>query len=365
MPSLPRTPEELTPAFLTDALRSCGALGGSNSVASFEWTRLGEGVGFIGIIARCELRYEKPNADAPQTIIAKFPSTDEGARTIGNMYGLYEREVRFYSDVAADAGLATPRCYFAAWDSDAAQSVLLLEDLSRFGRIGDQIAGCSADEAMLACTELARFHARWSDPAKLASIPWLQEGAEIIRAAMTQIYPSSVGVFLERHGSRLDASVRAAVPSLNDAVMQMADTALSRVPQVIAHGDYRLDNLFFPDAGAPFKIAALDWQSPNRAWGTYDVAYFMSGSMPPAQRRACEEKVLRAYHDTFSRECHGTYPYEQFFDDYRRSLLVYLAIFVVNGATLELSNQRAVDLFDVIFERLNAAILDLDALAML
>jgi hypothetical protein len=365
LPSLPKSPEELTPAFLTGALHACAALSGGNAVGSFESKRLGEGVGFIGIIAQLTLRYEKAEPRAPATIIAKFPSTDEGARIIGNLYGLYEREVRFYSDVAANAGLATPRCYFAAWDGEAAQSLLLLEDLSAFGHIGDQLAGCSSEEATLACTELATFHARWSDPAKLASVAWLQEGAEIIRASMTQIYPSSVPVFLDLFGSRLDASVRAAVPSLGRRVMELADTALANVPQVIAHGDYRLDNLFFASPGAPFKIAAIDWQSPNRAWGTYDVAYFMSGSMPPAERRSCEESVLRAYHETFSRNSHGSYPYAQLFDDYRRSLLVYLAIFVVNGATLELSNQRAVDLFDVIFDRLNAAILDLDALALL
>jgi len=59
------------------------------------------------------------------------------------------------------------------------------------------------------------------------------------------------------------------------------------------------------------------------------------------------------------------YDYARFVEDYRRSLLVYLAIFVINGATLEMSNQRAVDLFGVIFERLVAAISDLDALALL
>jgi hypothetical protein len=218
---------------------------------------------------------------------------------------------------------------------------------------------------MLACTELARFHARWADPQKLASIPWLEPGVEIIRTSMTQVYPPSEGVFLERFGSRLDPSVREVIPGLGETIMRIADAALIDVPQVIAHGDYRLDNLFFPEEGSRFKIAAIDWQSPNRAWGTYDIAYFMSGSMPPAQRRACEQDVLRAYHATFLQGCRVMYPFEQFFDDYRRSLLVYLALFVVNGATLELSNQRAVDLFDAIFERLNAAILDLDALAML
>jgi hypothetical protein len=51
--------------------------------------------------------------------------------------------------------------------------------------------------------------------------------------------------------------------------------------------------------------------------------------------------------------------------DYRRSMLAYLAIFVINGATLEQSNERAVALFEAIFTRLAAAITDLDSLELL
>jgi hypothetical protein len=38
---------------------------------------------------------------------------------------------------------------------------------------------------------------------------------------------------------------------------------------------------------------------------------------------------------------------------------------VINGATLELTNQRAVDLFNVIFDRLNAALVDLNVVSLL
>jgi hypothetical protein len=365
MSSLSRSPEELTPAFLTDALRSCGALADGNAVASFEWTRVGEGAGFIGVIARLWLAYGGDAAGAPATIIAKFPSPDEGARTIGNLYGLFEREVHFYKDVAGRAGIYTARCYYAAWDGAAGQSLLLLEDLALHGEIGDQLAGCSAAEAMLAITELAKFHAAWSDPAKLEAVPWLQDGVDLVRMSMTQVYPQSWQPCLDLFGARLSPDVCAVIPGLDSRIMRLLDEDLADVPMNIIHGDYRLDNLFFGRDGAPYRLAAVDWQSPNRAWGAYDAAYFLSGSMPPAERRACEPAALRAYHDTLVQGGVRGYPFERFHDDYRRSLLVYLAIFVVNGATLEMTNQRAVDLFGAIFDRLNAAIVDLDALALL
>ncbi len=362
---LPTSPDELTPEFLTDALRTSGALPAAGSVASFEWVRVGEGAGFIGFIARLRLAYGADAAGAPETIIAKFPSPDEGARTIGNLYGLFEREVHFYEDVAGRAGICTARCYYAEWDGDAGQSLLLLEDLAIHGQIGDQLAGCSADEAMLAITELAKFHAAWSDPAKLDAIPWLQDGVELVRGSMTQVYPQSWQRCLDLLGARLAPEVRAVVPELAARIMRALDEDLAAAPATIGHGDYRLDNLFFGRDGAPYRVAAIDWQSPNRGWGAYDVAYFLAGSMPPEERRACEPAILRAYHDTLVEGGVGGYPFERFHDDYRRSLLAYLAIFVVNSVTLEMTNQRAVDLFGVIFERLNAAIVDLDALALL
>lgn len=362
---LPISAGELTPAFLTDALRACGVLPSTTDVASFTWERVGEGVGFIGVIARLRLVYDGDPASAPAAIIAKFPSPDEGARTIGNLYGLYEREVQFYDDVASDAGIYTARCYYTAWDGDAGQSLLLFEDLSEHGAIGDQLAGCSADDAMLAITELAKFHAAWADRGKLASIPWLQDGIELVRTAMVQAYPAAVQPCLEVFGARLAPEVCAVVPDLGKRIMHALDEDLSQAPMNIAHGDYRLDNLFFGRDGAPYRLAVVDWQSPNRAWGAYDVAYFMAGSMPPEERRVCEPAILRAYHDTIVEGGVQGYPFERFYDDYRRSLLAYLAIFVVNGATLELTNQRAVDLFEAIFDRLNAAIVDLDAIALL
>ena len=362
---LPASPEELTPAFLTDALRASGALQFNAAVSTFTWERIGEGAGFIGVIARLALTYEGAPPDAPPTIIAKFPSPDPGARTIGNLYGLFEREVRFYQDVAGHAGIYTARCHYASWDAEAGQSLLLLEDLAPHGHIGDQLAGCSSDEAMLAITELARFHAAWSDPKKIASIPWLQDGIELVRTAITQVYPQAVRPCLDLFGARLAPEVRAVVPDLASRLMRVLDEDLAQGPMNINHGDYRLDNLFFGNDDAPYRIAAVDWQSPNRAWGAYDVAYFLAGSMSPEERRVCEPEALRVYHATLIKGGVQGYSFERFHEDYRRSLLAYLAIFIVNGATLEMSNQRAVDLFEAIFDRLNAAIVDLDAIALL
>jgi aminoglycoside phosphotransferase (APT) family kinase protein len=178
---------------------------------------------------------------------------------------------------------------------------------------------------------------------------------------MTNVYEDSRSPFLEVFGERLAPEVRQCVPNLNERVLAAMEEFDRRDEYTIVHGDFRIDNIFFGRQGGPYELAVIDWQSPNRGWGAYDLAYFMSGSMPPEQRRAGERAALERYHETLTGGGVRSYSFDELLADYRASLMVYLAIFVVNGATLERSNERAVQLFEVIFDRLNAAILDHDA----
>lgn len=363
--TLPTTPDELTAAWLTAALVRSGEMQAGRQVRDVTHERIAEGVGFIGLNVRVHLEYDAAYGAGPATLIAKFPSPDEGSRAIGNLYGLYEREVRFYGDLAGRVGLSTPRCYFAAWDAGAGRSLILLEDLAHTGDVGDQVAGCSGDQAAIALEALASFHARWWRNPELADIAWLPNGADLVRGSMTQAYPAVWAPFLELHGHFLSPAARAAVPKLAEKTLQLMDLLEARGDLTLIHGDYRLDNMFFGRPGASYGMTVIDWQSPNRGWGAYDIAYFISGSLPPEERRACEMDVLRLYHERLVAGGVPDYPFETLFEDYRRSLLAYLAIFVVNGATLEMTNARAVELFETIFTRLSAAIEDLGALALL
>lgn len=360
---LPATIDELTPDWLTGALRAGGHIAPGTAVRGVRSERLGEGVGFIGVVCRLSLTYE--GGSGPATVIAKLPSPEEGARAIGNLYGLYEREVRFYEDVGSATGLTAPQCYFSAWHAGEERSLLLLEDLAPYGRVGDQLAGCTGEEAALALSELAKLHAAWWNSPRLDEIPWLTRGTDLVRSSMTEAYGDARGPFLAQFGHRLDPRVRACVPDLHERVLVMLDDIDSQAAVTIVHGDYRLDNMFFGRNGGPYELAVFDWQSPNRGWGAYDLAYFISGTMAPAERRASERDALRRYHEQLQAGGVRDYPFERLMTDYRRSLMVYLAIFVVNGATLEQSNERAVQLFEVIFDRLNDAIVDHDATAML
>lgn len=361
---IPQSTAQLTPSWLTEALLADGAIGGNTAVSSFEAETVGEGVGFIGLLARLHLHYNGNAESAPRTIIAKFPSQAEGARAIGNLYGVYEREVRFYAEIGDDVGLTTPHCYHSAMDVESDQYLLLLEDLAASGRVGDQVAGCSEEEALLAVRELATFHAiRWDSP-KLHEITWLPRGSDLVRASMQALYPQASKAFMEEFGERLTAEIATEMATLDQRILASLPELETR-PETVIHADYRLDNMFFGAAGAPYELAVFDWQVTNRSNGPYDLAYFVSGCMAPEPRRACERRLIQAYHDVLLERGVRDYPFDELMEDYRRSLVLALAIMTVSGATLERTNDRAVKLWEGLLDGLVTSITDHNALDLL
>ena len=361
---IPQSPAQLTPEWLTRVLQADGTIGRDASVRSVDSETVGEGVGFIGLLTRLHLQYDGAAASAPRTLIAKFPSPAEGARIIGNLYGVYEREVRFYSDLAGEVDVYTPRCHHSAMDVDAGQYFLLLEDLASSGRVGDQVRGCSEEEALLAVSELATLHAAWWESPRLDEIAWLPRGADLVRASMQALYPQAGAAFMEVFGERLPPEITEVMSSLGQRVLASLPQLETR-PETVVHADFRLDNLFFGGEGAEYRLAVIDWQVPNRSNGAYDLAYFVSGSMPPDRRRACETRLVQRYYDVLLERGVRDYPFEELLQDYRLSLALALAIMTVGFATLERTNERAVQLWEGLLDGLVASITDNGSLELL
>src|SRR5690349_7002375 len=153
---------------LTDALHADGTLDPSVRVASVERTRVGTGQ--MGDCERLVLSYSA-ETDAPSTLVAKLPSSDETSRATGMAMRTYEVEVRFYQQLAARLPVRAPWCHHAEIDLATGDFVLLLEDLAPAVQ-GDQVAGCTVDEAALVVEEAARLHAPLWGSAELDGIDW-------------------------------------------------------------------------------------------------------------------------------------------------------------------------------------------------
>ena len=143
----PQHPDQLTSDWLTKVL--------GYSVGGFKITYFSEGTGVMSWVMRLNLdtAHDKPNS-----LIAKFPSPSEVNRDGANRYDMYEKEVKFYQSYAGKLDIQAPQCYFSAFEPSTKGFVVLLEDLEGW-QIGDQIAGCTLEDAKSVIRALARFHA--------------------------------------------------------------------------------------------------------------------------------------------------------------------------------------------------------------
>jgi hypothetical protein len=356
----PITPEDVTAEWLTGALRDAGVIDECR-VASVTFERIGEGVGFVGQIARIIPSYDAPEANAPVSVIGKFPAASATAREFAASYGLYRCEVNVYTLMAHEIPLRIPRCYFGAMNPDATEFLLLLEDLSLSGRLGDQVAGCALADARIALEGLATLHAAWWNKPRLDELAWLPLGTDLGRISLEQAYPHGWQPALERYSSFFSPEVRAAAPTLNERLLPLFER-FQDAPLTIMHADWRLDNFFFGRPNGDYDFAVIDWQIANRGWGAYDVAYFMSTNLEPDVRREHGDALLRMYFDELVSGGVHDYAFDTLQNDFRMSIALYLANMIGNVTSLDVTNERGVALFELMLGRVAQAVDDVDAL---
>jgi ecdysteroid kinase len=345
--------EDITPAWLTFLLRETGALP-QGAVTAVALEPVGVGAGFLGQIARLRLTYDRLEAGGPPTLVGKLPTLDPGGREICRLFRFYEREIRFYRELTRRVPIPVPHCYASIMDVVADDYFILLEDLGSLP-MGDDASGCSIPEAERAIRSVAELHAAWWASSDLDQLDWIP----VINAPVHQMaepaYQQALPHFLKLFGDRLSPELRGVTENMPTHIVGLQNM-LTRTPMTIGHGDYRLDNLFFGTNG----VATIDWQIVFRGRGAFDVAYFLSGCLTPAVRRAEEMRLLRLWYELAT----GGRPVYTFDDavlDYRRSVLYCHVYTVIATGSLNPTNDRGMAVFQAWLERRGAAIEELDA----
>ncbi len=286
------------------------------------------------------------------TVVVKLASEDPTSRATGVGMGAYAREISFYSELAARIEGALPRCFYAAIDGDG-WFTLVLEDVVG-GRPGDQIAGCSADDARLAIRALARVHAPVFGDLHLGTAPWLNQPSPLHQGLLEMLLPG----FLERYGNRITPRHAEVCRQFVAALDGWASD--QRAPLGLVHGDYRLDNLLFTDT----TCHVVDWQTVSWGPAMLDVSYFIGGGLPVEDRRMHEEDLVRTYFDELI--AHGVtgLTWDFCWEEYRRQTFHGL-LMTIAASMVVVRTDRGDDMFMTQLERSAQQVLDLDALSLL
>jgi hypothetical protein len=362
MPSFPVHPSELTPAWLTGQLRDAGAIT-TSSVTGLTTSPVGEGIGMLGILVRAVLEYDDPERGAPASLVAKFATPIVGNRAVAMDYLLYEREVRFYKQLASTAKAASPRCFGAEIDTATGDFVLLLEDLSGY-RVGDQVIGCSAEEAKQIIDAVVPLHvAYWgkTDLAELDIAPQIsgkQQSDGITGGCQVGWDPA-----MELFGDVIAPEIKAARDRFLAAVPEL-HLMMGQRTQTLVHCDVRLDNLMFGVEPDHHRVLLLDW-SIAKSTGLQDLAYLTSQNVTIAERRAHESELVEHYQRRLVELGVTTQSIEQTWADYKVAMLYLFCFAIVIGGTLDPSNDRGRAFMRSLLERSSAALMDHDLLSLL
>ena len=312
------------------------------------------GTGQVGMCVRYRL---EGSEDAPARVVAKFPSDDDVSRATGMAMRNYEREVRFYKEIAPTVGIRTPRCYHADWDRDSGLFVLLLEDLAP-AQQGDQLEGCTLDEAALALEELAKLHApRWADPT-LVDIAWLRDRDADGVASLISYYRTFWPGFLDIYSGVMTPSQIALGERFGASIEPWVSG--DHAPRTVIHGDYRLDNMLFGTEEGGYPLAVVDWQTPGRGAALSDASYFLGAGLLPDERRAHEVDLLRRYHEQLHAGGVRDFSWDACWEDYRRWTFAGCVMSVIASMVVG-SSERGIAMFSAMTERHFTHAEDLDA----
>ncbi|GFG65366.1 phosphotransferase [Mycobacterium kubicae] len=340
-------PSDLTAEWLTETL-------GAGTVSSFTTERIGTGQ--MSECYRIGLSYSE--GDGPRSVVLKVAASDPMSRQTGLTLGLYEREVRFYHDIAPRLGGAIAPCYHAAVDLSTGVFDLLLGDAAP-AVVGDEIAGATSQQAHLAVVELARLHAPLLGDAAAAAAAWLNRDSPLSQAMITPLYAG----FIDRYGDRVAPQHRTVCDTFIAAFdgYLAQEGAPGRVRGLV-HGDYRLDNMLFGAAGSDRALTVVDWQTVSWGPALTDLAYFLGCALSTPDRRTHYDELLRAYYGAL-----GPMPpitLAELRESVRRQSFFGVMMAIVSSMLVE-RTARGDEMFMTMLQRHCDHVLDTDALATL
>ncbi len=308
---LPTSMEEVDPEWMTAVLRTSGAIHQSTTVSTITTEPSQVGVGLLGQLARATMSYE--GGSGPDTVILKWPTEIPQMRGIADALNAYEREVRFYRDVAPTSVLETPKVHASIINDDKSHSMIVMEDLSAL-RQGDRINGLTWDEAVVAVKTGARFHAEWYGSERLAEFgTWgYPLDTPVYNVVLPQMFAGGWETSQIQGAEYLDDEMTAFGNDWSE-LLPVMQKHLVTAPCLV-HADWRADNMFVSaDEGG---IITIDFQLVGVGNGVYDLAYFVACSLEREVRGGREKELVQIYIDTLA-ENGVEREFEEVWFDYR------------------------------------------------
>lgn len=315
--------EQVTPHWLTETLTASGALQ-SGEVIGLDWDTQSFNKGYLSNIATLALTYS-PNAQGacPKNLFLKMTKPDLHPELLGRSL----HELEFYQAATKLGGdFPIPNCYDSAYDEATHLSHLLLDDLAPTHFQRPQPLPPSNHHCELIMESLARVHARWWNNPQLGhglGFALTQADSDASHQRLTDTLPK----FFDFLGDGLLPQYRQAYEKImaSNFLADLSERLMALKNVTLIHGDAHTGNLMLPHDPSG-RVLLIDWHLWNIDLPTQDLAFLMALHWSPARRALLEIPLLQHYHAAFCANGPTNYAWDDFYNDYRRSVVIMALI---------------------------------------
>ena len=321
---LPLTLEEIDAGWLTSAFRENAP---GVTVRDFEFADTIRGT-CTKIRLRLDMDEAGRKAGIPETVFLKGGFEEHSRKLVF----LLKTESLGYRDLLSASSLNSPTCYFAGYDDERKQGIILMEDLARRGAtFGDPQQARSPEDVANTLSQLAGLHAEtWDFPASPAPgsrLDWVETAPPFSRASLQPVLePETWQCYVAMPRGAAASNRFHDVVWAKDALRRM-DLLSARTPNCVIHGDTHLGNIFFEPDGSPGFYDIV----PRRAPPMAEVCYHITLALDVVDRRKGERDLVRHYLEELKR--HGIADAPDFDEAMRQH-----AAFLIEGFCLVLTN---------------------------
>jgi hypothetical protein len=351
--SLPLTPGEITPAWLTKVLQF------QHPGAEVQNVTVKDILNGTSTKIRIAVEYASNGArpNLPESLIVKG-GFEAHSKWMAQMYA---DEMRFYRDVRPHIDINTPACFYAGSDPNSHQSIVILEDLkTRKVTFQDPLKPCTYGQIARRLEAMARYHAQtWNSQEFLAGgqFEWMTTRYQGFFKTFVAHYlePERWNYFMHQpRGAAV--SVRLHDREWMKHALEQLEESNKCLPQCVIHGDTHLGNLYLEEDGTP---GFLDSQTCRAPWAM-EVNYHIIAACDVADRRFWEGALLSHYLSALRTNGVDAPSFEEAWESYKRETAYGYFIFIINE-----SNFQAEAVNTAAAARMGAAVIDFDLLRLL
>jgi hypothetical protein len=259
-------------------------------------------------------------AGLPGTVFCK------GSQALGNrlLLGIAranEGEVNFYNVVRGLLNINAPVSYFAKFNPDSQNSIVILNDLGSDTLFCTHDTPMTKERAMGQMQLLAKLHGRFLEAPELDStLQVFDTWGTLFGRLNTPVWAETCSRGFRLAEDVIPARLFARENEIWPKTLLSVELDAAR-PWTLNHGDTHLRNW---SVGPDGEMGLNDWQALCRGHWSRDVIYAIATSLTVADRRAWQEDLLRFYNDELQRISGRSLPFADLLLQVRQQLLTVL-----------------------------------------